>query len=670
MSTRPKVTRLVLFKHGVAYLERQGPADGEFELSFRRGDMNDILKSLAVGVASGDATVGAVAYEAPADADEELARRNLRLEPGAALPGLLDAVRGRTVEVTVGGQSHRGEVIGIDEVDTGSTGQRRSLVLRTEGGVIALVDLADVRSLSLIEAPSRDDLEYLIERSRAATSGDSRTVRVHVSGSAEDVRVSYIVPAPIWRVSYRLVCEGDSITLLAMGIVHNPVDEDLDDVELTLTTGQPVSFDIDLYHVKLAHRATVEESERAGAPPTAYETAYGSVDDDLMGAPPMGGYGGAAPVPARRMAAPAGRAATVMADSFGADLAGATVGGDRGEHFEYRVSAPISLKRGMAAMVPLLVSRLDSARRERIWRDGTPPAPDIVLTFDNTTAAVLEEGPAVVYDDGSYAGEAMMPFTTRGGDVMLAFAKDLALTCSRSTSVSMVSNRVTLGDEAVIEELRRDQTHTLRAENAGDEAVDVVFELPKVQDTTLRAGDGFAAPFDETASYRRFRLEVPAHGVAEAPVGESRVLLQTVRYANLSVEQLSRWLQKRLLDEATFAELSGVLQRWDAARRMETHAAKLEAERAEAFAEQARITEQLNVLRDAGPEGAVRQRNVSQLVAWQDRAAALDTEIRRTREAADAEQQAAAAELRQIIARRSQFDSPGASETDATRPIS
>lgn len=666
MSTRPKVTRLVLFKHGVAYLERQGPADGEFELSFRRGDMNDILKSLAVGVASGDATVGAVAYEAPADADEELARRNLRLEPGAALPGLLDAVRGRTVEVTAGGQSHRGDVIGIDEVDTGAAGQRRSLVLRTEGGVIALVDLADVRSLSLIEAPSRDDLEYLIERSRAATSGESRTVRVQVSGSAEDVRVSYIVPAPIWRVSYRLVCEGDSITLLAMGIVHNPVDEDLDDVELTLTTGQPVSFDIDLYHVKLAHRATVEESERAGAPPTVYEDSY----DGIVGAPPIAGYGGAAPVPAARRAEPAGRAAAVMADSFGADFAGAAVGGDRGEHFEYRVSAPISLKRGMAAMVPLLVSRLDNARRERIWRDGAPPAPDIVLTFDNTTAAVLEEGPAVVYDDGSYAGEAMMPFTTRGGDVMLAFAKDLALTCSRSTSVSMVSNRVTLGDEAVIEELRRDQTHTLRAENAGDEAVDVVFELPKVQDTTLRAGDGFAVAFDETASYRRFRLEVPAHGVAEAAVGESRVLLQTVRYANLSVEQLSRWLQKRLLDEATFAELSGVLQRWDAARRMETHAAKLEAERADAFAEQARITEQLNVLRDAGPEGVVRQRNVSQLVAWQDRAAALDTEIRRTREAADAEQQAAAAELRQIIARRSQPDSPGAPAADVTHPIS
>ena len=58
MSSRPDVTRLVLFKHGIAYLERSGPADGSFELSFRKGDMNDVLKSLPVGVVSGDATAG------------------------------------------------------------------------------------------------------------------------------------------------------------------------------------------------------------------------------------------------------------------------------------------------------------------------------------------------------------------------------------------------------------------------------------------------------------------------------------------------------------------------------------------------------------------------------------------------------------------------------------
>ena len=59
------------------------------------------------------------------------------------------------------------------------------------------------------------------------------------------------------------------------------------------------------------------------------------------------------------------------------------------------------------------MAELDDVVTERIWRDGSGPNPDIVLSFDNTSGVVLEEGP-VVYDDDSYAGESMMPYTTRG----------------------------------------------------------------------------------------------------------------------------------------------------------------------------------------------------------------------------------------------------------------
>jgi hypothetical protein len=381
---RPGVTRLVMYKHGVAYLERSGPADGDFDLVSRRSDMNDVLKSLAVAVARGTAVVGAVAFETPSDPDVLLAERNLLLAQGRALTDLLAAVRGRTVAISAGGGSHRGEVIGVDETTGGTTGQRRLLMLRTAGGSIELVDLADARGLELIEEPSLDDLEYLIDRSRAANAGESRTVRVRLTGPAEELRVSYVVPAPVWRVSYRLVCDDAAVTLMAMAIVHNPVDEELSDVELTLTTGQPVSFDIDLYHGKWVDRELVDETDRSGSSPTAY--------DSVGSAYPM-------PSPAMmRGGAVESSVEAVAVDSYGDDLADA---GDRGEHFEYRVSAPVSLNRGGAAMVPLVVTRLEDARRERIWRDGSSSAPDVVLTFRNSSGVVLEEGPAVVYDEGS-----------------------------------------------------------------------------------------------------------------------------------------------------------------------------------------------------------------------------------------------------------------------------
>ena len=639
---RPDVTRLVLFKHGIAYLERSGPADGDFELSFRKSDMNDVLKSLSVGVVDGAATVGALAYEAPTDPDDELARRNLYLEPGQALPGLLAAVRGRVVEVrTADGSTHRGEVVGVDENSAGAGGTRRLLAMRTGDTGIGLVDLSEVRSLGFADESSREDLAYLIDRSRAATAGESRTVRVAVNGRAERLDVSYVLAAPVWRISYRLVRSsdtGDSVTLVAMGIVHNPVDEDLTDIELTLTTGQPVSFDIDLYNARWAERATIEESERGGVVPTSYEQAFGALDmEPPTGAPPMLG------------AAPAPRAAKAMARSFAAGELAET--GTAGEYFEYRVGTPVSLKRGTAAMVPLAVSEIDSAVTERIWREESGPNPDIVLSFDNSSGIVLEEGPAVVYDDESYAGESMMPYTTRGTHVRLGFARDLALRCSRASEVTTVNTRLRLDADAVVAEMRRDEIHTVRVEHDGDSETEVIVELPKAYDTRLMKGDGYLAPFEETADHHRFRVAVPGRGRTEVKVGESRVLSRYISYTDLTGHALSEWLSERLLDRTTFAELGAVVEHWAQARRCDEKVKQLEAERKVVYNNQSRVAEQLKVLHDGGEEGQVRARTVASLVSLQDRETALDAEITTTRAAAADERAAADAQLRRLVRR-------------------
>lgn len=257
MSESPRVTRLVMYKHGMALVERSGPVDGDFALTFRHAQMKDVLKSLSVTGTGGELAVGAVSFDTPTDPHTQLGGRGVQIESGNALRGLFDGLRGRTVEVDCGGTRHRGEVIGVDE----SAKYRQVLVLRTDAGSVSLIELADVGAVTLAEGPSRENLEYLLDRSRALTAGQHCQVGVQVRGSGT-VQVSYVVPAPLWRLSYRLVRDGDTLILTAMGIVHNPVDEDLTDIALTLTTGEPVSFDIDLYESKHAHREVVEESRR------------------------------------------------------------------------------------------------------------------------------------------------------------------------------------------------------------------------------------------------------------------------------------------------------------------------------------------------------------------------------------------------------------------------
>jgi hypothetical protein len=659
MSKGPRVTRMVMFKHGVAYVERGGPAEGEFELSFKREEMNDVLKSLAAWVARGDARVGAVGFEAPEDPDAALLERKLLLAPGAALSGLLSSLRGRRVSVDDGAAAREGEVIGIEATPGGHGPDRHRLLLRTAAG-IELVDLAAVRSLSPLEAPSRADLEFLVDRSRASTAGESRTVRIALEGRAEDLRVAYVIPAPVWRVSYRLALgEGEAppegaddprLTLMAWGIVHNPADEDIDQVELTLTTGQPVSFVIDLYHPKRVERAVVEEQSRAAAPPTRFERSRAAPPPPPMAAAPMPA---AAPAPAAfGYGPPQGGAGfgpppqgAALAQSFAASAEGASLGVDRGELFEYRVKGSVSLKRGGSAMVPLVAAKI-GARKERIWRDGSGPSPDLVLTFKNDSGVVLEEGPAVIYDEATYAGESMVPYSARGAEVKLAFAKDLAVRCRRASTYSTVIAGVRIGAHALVEEQRREEIHALSAESDHEGEVEVCFELPKIHGRTIHPGG--AQPAEETASFRRFVAAVPPHGKAELVVREAWAEARHVRYDHLSAAQLEAWLSDRFLDRAAFEALRGVLAKWEEARQLGARRERAEREQQEAYAKQTKIAEQLAVLKDGGPEGALRLRYVKELEAEQDKVNSCEAEIRRLRDAAEAAQREAAEALERI----------------------
>ncbi|MEB3034291.1 DUF4139 domain-containing protein [[Mycobacterium] nativiensis] len=622
MTTSPKVDRLVLYKHGVAFVGRRGPVDGDFGLTFRRDDMKDVLKSLTVDAPGGSASVGAVSFDTPADPRAELADRNLLLDSGEALVGLFDALQGRAVEVHCAERAYRGEVIGVD--DAAGAGERsRLLVLREESGTVTLVDLAEARRLDLLETPSKDDLDYLIDRSRAATAGRNCDVTVQIRGAADDVRVSYIIAAPMWRVSYRAIRDGDTVTLVATGIIHNPIDEDLTDVEVTLTTGQPISFDIDLYHGRQVQRAVVEESERAGAPrPVRSAMAPGSAAFSINASPSVDAY-----------------------ESAAADIETS----DRGEYFEYRLANPVSLKRGGAAMVPLAVAPVDAVRREVVWREDRGPAPDIVLAFTNTTGVVLEEGPAVVYEQGGYAGEAMLGFTSRGAEVRLAFAKDLAVRGSSYASFRTVTTRIRLTADAVVEEQRCERWHTLRAENDHDDPIDVIFELPAAPDHTVTGQRG-AADAGHEGEWRRFSIAVPAHQTAEATVLETWPVYSDIAYDDLEPGQLEEWLADRSLDAATVAALGQVLAHRNTAHRLEGQREQAEQQRDDVYTAQSRIAEQLRVLGTDGAEGQLRARQVGELDALQDRVNDLDGEVRRLREEADTAQQQASAELRRVIA--------------------
>ncbi|MFO0590386.1 MAG: hypothetical protein U0441_22780 [Polyangiaceae bacterium] len=640
MDKKPSISRMVMFKHGVAYLERSGPAAGSFELSFRIGDMNDVLKSLAVWVADGDAKLLSVGFDAPEDPDVALAQRGLLLGPGTALDTMLKSLRGRAIEVEEGAVARRGEVLGVQDT-TGPQGEtRRALLLRTAPDAVAMVDVAQIRGLRLLEEVSRDRLDFTVSRSQAATAGETRAVRVALAGKARDLRVAYVVPAPVWRVSYRVVRDKDTAMLMALAIVHNPVDEDVSDVDLTLTTGQPVSFVIDLYHPKNVARAVVEEQSRAAAPPTRFAVGAAPPPPAPPGFGPPPAMGGFGPPPAPAYSAPLRE--ELMMDSFGAAAEGASEGVTRGELFEYHVATRISIPRGGSAMVPIAAASVP-ARRERIWRQGSGTNPDVVLTFDNGTGLVLEEGPAVIYDEGVYAGESMLPYSARGVPVRMGFAKDLAVRVHSHARVETITARLTPTQTGMYEEQRQETTTTVEAENDHDEAVELTVELPRNPNQTIAADS--PQPVEETASHRRFVFTVPAHGKGALEVREILPLYRTYQYDALATGALEVWLQGRFLDAATFDALKGILGHYRRARELDLKAKQAVTDRDQAYTKQSKISEQLRVLKDTGPEGDLRLRYVTELAAEQDRVNQAEAEWKRLQAEIEAEKRAANEEI-------------------------
>ncbi len=356
--------------------------------------------------------------------------------------------------------------------------------------------------------------------------------------------------------------------------------------------------------------------------------------------------GFAQPAPAQYGGPPEDDADTgAFHQSFTATGGGASTFEDRGELFEYKVGARVSLKRGGSAMVPLFASEIDG-KKERIWRAGSGASPDLVITFKNETGAVLEEGAAVVYDGSVYAGEAMVPYSARGSSVMLAFAKDLAVRVKHEVISRWALNRVTLGPRQFVEELRQEHHHTYSAESDHADPITLIVEMPKV--AGRRIDPASPQPFEETASYFRFKIEIPPRSHAKLTVVEQWFERRTIGYESLETKRLEKWLEDKFLDATTYERLSAVLAAFDEARIFDARRAQMAQVMQTAWNKQAKIGEQLKVLKDGGAEGQLRLRYVKELETEQNNVNAAEAEDKRLIAGAEASRARAAELLRTL----------------------
>src|SRR5204863_8995047 len=106
-----------------------------------------------------------------------------------------------------------------------------------------------------------------------------KAVSLHFAGDGKRrVQVAYVVEAPIWKTSYRLVLDaegkGAKPYLQGWAVVENPTDEDWSGVRMALISGRPISFKMDLYNPLYVERPTIEPELFASLRPPTYDGGF------------------------------------------------------------------------------------------------------------------------------------------------------------------------------------------------------------------------------------------------------------------------------------------------------------------------------------------------------------------------------------------------------------
>jgi hypothetical protein len=626
--------------------------------------MDDVLKSL-VAIDLGAGQVRNIDFETPEDRQALLDRGSIHLSDRQSMLDLLRDLRGRRARLATGDASVEGLVVGVDYEEREPLLRATVAIYDAEARQVRALPLAGLTRVDLLDDAASADLSYFL---RAAQSEeDRRSATIHLSPGDHELLVGYIAPAPAWRVSYRLLFEEDagggrqeagedaaalppasehserpaSCLLQGWGIFDNQLDEDLEGVDLTLVAGQPISFRYRLYEPHTPERPMVEDEERTVSAPIFFDAA------PPPPSPPPMAFGGAMPAMA---AAPAPAAKLARAERFSArDAAEAVeisaVGDERGALFAYHVGHPVSVARGQSAMVPIVSKRLP-ARRDLLYNQAKLPAhPVASLRLTNATGLTLERGPVTVLDAGDYAGEAVLPFTRAGGELIVPYAVELGITVSEGSTAERRLNAVRIrGEYAVYEEYDL-RTRSYELVSGLDQPAEVMVEQARLAHYDLA---DTRAPDEESAGFARWRVLCPPHGRSRLAVTERRLVSRQEQVRSLTGARLRELLRDGLLDAQVARALEGLLDLYRQADEASGQLRQLDQEREGIYKQQRQIQGNLAPLGRDGDEGALRRRYVAALGQMEDALAAAGSREAELRTTIARLEEQAASRLKQI----------------------
>jgi hypothetical protein len=429
----------------------------------------------------------------------------------------------------------------------------------------------------------------------AAPEEDADEARMNVrllfdDDARHDLTVAYVVAAPIWRPSYRVVLdEHGKVLLQAWAVVQNTSGEDWRNVRLSLTTGAPIAFQSDLGTAVTPVRprvtdtgetiSAVPESQTSYAqapPPPPAQAGYGGAPseteyafEDASGDTGSARGGGArrsraasagAPAPqpsvqrAPRRNAPVTDSPAFTPDALQQSVRTMAAIGELGEGVtSYDLDHRVTIPDGGSTMVAILSSLVAGEEVDLFAPDyGVPLStthPFRVVRIVNGTGAMLERGPISVLGRGSFLGQGVLENLPRDATSFVPFAVDRTVAVESNVQLGEAEGRlVRISHGNVTVERFSQRTTVYKARNGSAAAVKVYLRHARLAGAELRAPGANVETTDATALVP---LQVPAHGEAEVSVVDRTPVQRTVEFmSDFAAEAVALYLSGPAVDAA------------------------------------------------------------------------------------------------------------------------
>ena len=490
-----KTNDVTLFSNGIGHFRRvyKIPKGGmNFSIPFKRDHIGDVAASLQV--------FGRVKFsKTPSFTPSNSNSTSLKIDQENAMRSLISNLSGAIVEVALNGaaKGHQYTLLGGEKIpvfQNGSKIEEDYICLLSKDNNIVRKRLSEVTGLIFVQDSVKTEIAKALMNNFQKIKPDSTLLDLsldRLGDLSDDVEavVQYTIPVASWKMRYAIRQEKETFTLEGAAIIDNNTDEDWDNFQVSVVTGNPISFATDIANVSMPTRKFVRLVDDNSLSNVSVEEGVALEGFRARNVAAVCASGGV-----MRSMSMSPKMSTATYSNFGAEsaeeemidlnenyLAAESAGVDTKEVGDFSIfthKEPITILARKSSVVPMFNVPLTKAGVVLLYKEGNHPRrPYRAIKFKNETTFSLGKGKTLIYNSGVFSGECILETAKPGENRMLPHCLENGVKIVKeSKPVQQQRSSIRISDGIGITEDAQTAITTYTVENKKDEVFKVALE--------------------------------------------------------------------------------------------------------------------------------------------------------------------------------------------------